>query len=123
MTAPPLAHRRSHIEAVLQPTMPGAVISAIRDGQPIEHQVLGTDGHGQPLSNDTLFPVASITKLATALSVLRLVDVGEVQIDDRLDAYMPDAAAAASGVTLQVLFTHTAGCKAWKTNWRHGRRL
>jgi len=52
----------------------GMAVAAVRSGQPVEAVVLGTDARGQPLAEDSLFPVASVTKLATALAVLRLVD-------------------------------------------------
>ncbi len=53
--------------------------------------------------------MASITKLKTALSVLRLADRGALHYEDRLDAYLPESAAARAGVTLRMLFTHTIG--------------
>lgn len=89
--------------------MPGAVIAVARHGQPIEELAVGTDAHGHDLAPDSLFPVASITKLVTALSVLRLVDRGAVHYEDRLGAYLPESAAARAGVTLRMLFTHTSG--------------
>src|SRR5436309_15704904 len=79
--------------------VPGMVIAAaLRDG-PSEHLVLGVDHHGHPLAEDSLLPVASITKLATALAVLRLVDRGALALDDPLGRHVPEAAAAREGVT------------------------
>ena len=70
----------------------------------------GTDAAGRPLNRDSLFPVASITKLATALALLRLVDAGVVALNDPLSLHIPEAAAAAHpGVTLRRLLSHTAG--------------
>ena len=97
------------LELLRRPGMPGAVITVARDGHPNEHLVVGTDARGQPLAADSLFPVASITKLVTALGVLRLQDHGALHYEDRLDAYLPDSAAARAGVTLRMLFTHTGG--------------
>src|SRR5215213_7977352 len=110
MTEQPLETIRQRVsEALRRPAIPGVVVAVARDGEPIEHLAVGTDARGQPLAPDSLFPVASITKLATALSVLRLVDRGAVHYEDRLDAYLPESAAAWAGVTLRMLFTHTAG--------------
>jgi CubicO group peptidase (beta-lactamase class C family) len=96
-------------ELLRRPAIPGVVIAVARDEHPIEHLVVGDDARGQPLTSDSLFPVASMTKLATALSVLRLRDRGALHEEDRLDAYLPDSVAARAGVTLRMLFTHTAG--------------
>jgi beta-lactamase class C len=71
--------------------------------------IVGTDAAGFPLGEDTLFPVASITKLAVALAVLRLADAGALDWHDSLADYLPDAAAARPGVTLRSLLAHTSG--------------
>ncbi len=72
--------------------------------------VVGADGKGAPLAEDSLFPVASITKLATALAVLRLGDGGGLLLDEPLARYLPNAAAAVQpGVTLRTMLSHTAG--------------
>jgi CubicO group peptidase (beta-lactamase class C family) len=101
---------RPRVSELLQrPGIPRAVIAVARDGRPVEHLAVGSNARGRPLAPDSLFPVASITKLATALSVLRLADRGALHCQDRLDAYLPESAAAHAGVTLRVLFTHTGG--------------
>ncbi len=110
MTEQSLAAMRPHVTELLRrPGIPGVVVAVGRDGHPIEHLVVGTDARGQPLAPDSLFPVASITKLVTALSVMRLHDRGALHYEARLDAYLPGAAAARAGVTLRMLFTHTSG--------------
>jgi len=110
MTEETLEAIRPRVTELLQrPAMPGVVVAVARDGDPIEHLVVGTDARGHLLVPDSLFPVASITKLVTALCVLRLQDRGVLHYEDRLDAYLPDSAAARAGVTLRMLFTHTGG--------------
>lgn len=110
MTERTLAEVRPRLEEILQRSaMPGAVLAVARDGRPIDYLALGTDARGHDLAPDSLFPVASITKLATALSVLRLGDEGALHYEDRLDGYLPEADAARAGATLRMLFTHTAG--------------
>lgn len=89
--------------------VPGSVIAVIQDNQPAMYLVLGTDAAATPLQRDTLFPVASITKLAAALTVLRLASDGVLNIDDQLQSYLPEAAAAQPGVTLRTLLAHTSG--------------
>jgi CubicO group peptidase (beta-lactamase class C family) len=87
MTGRTLESIRPRVSELLQrPAIPGAVIAVARDGQPVEHLAVGTDARGQPLAPDSLFPVASITKLLTALSVLCLADRGALHDEDRLDA-------------------------------------
>ncbi len=109
---------RTSWQTIVQPTVedvlhtsqvPGIVLALTKEGGPVEHLVLGTDGQARPLRADTLFPVASITKLATALAVLRLAANGVLTLDDPLESHLPDAAATGRGVTLRTLLSHTSG--------------
>ena len=89
--------------------MPGLVLAVGRGKDDVRCLAVGVDADGQALTTDTLFPVASVTKLATALVVLRLADAGVLDLDDLLGDHVPEAAAAADGVTLRRLLSHTAG--------------
>jgi CubicO group peptidase (beta-lactamase class C family) len=94
----------------------GVVLAVARDDQPVEHLLAGEDADGHPLAAGSLFPVASITKLATALTILRLADDGALALDDPLGRYAPEAAAAQPRVTLRALLTHTSGLPA-RSSW------
>ena len=78
-----------------------------RDDRPTEYLAAGTDAREHPLNADTLIPVASVTKLATALAALRLADADKLKLDDPLALCLPEAAAAQEGVTLRRLLSHT----------------
>jgi CubicO group peptidase (beta-lactamase class C family) len=98
----------------------GVVVAVARDGQPVEHLLAGADADGHALAAGSLFPVVSITKLATALTILRLADDGALALDDPLGRHAPEAAAAQPGVTLRALLTRTpAGCPLGRHgSWR-----
>lgn len=105
---------RSTVQPIAEEIMaaqkvPGLVIAVASGDHSPEYLVSGTDAAGRPLTADTLSPVASITKLATALAVLRLAASGALALDDPLARYLPDAAAAVEGVTLRGLLCHTGG--------------
>ncbi len=89
--------------------VPGLAIAFCAIGQPIQTIAVGVDGYGQPVSADSLFPVASNTKIATALAVLRLYEAGQLGLDDQLSRYLPEAAAATPDVTIRRLLSHTSG--------------
>lgn len=103
------AVRRAAERVVGDGLVPGAVAALARGDGPVAHIVVGADAAGTPLAADTLCPVASLTKLATALAVLRLADAGALDVADPLARHLPDAAAAQDGVTLRHLLCHTAG--------------
>lgn len=87
----------------------GMVVAITRGASTPAYTVLGSDGAGRPLSEDSLFPVASLTKLATALAVLRLADQEVWEIADPVARYLPDSTVAQEGITLRSLLAHTSG--------------
>lgn len=89
--------------------VPGLIVGAARANNLPAILAYGKDADGTPLTPESLVPVASITKLATALSVLRLVDASTIGLDDDLHAHLPDAAAARSTISIAQLLSHTSG--------------
>jgi CubicO group peptidase (beta-lactamase class C family) len=89
--------------------MDGLVLAVARGDGVIQSLALGVDTAGVALAADTLFIGASLTKLATALAILRLADLGALRLDDDLEQQLPDAVAARPGVTLRRILSHSAG--------------
>jgi CubicO group peptidase (beta-lactamase class C family) len=87
----------------------GVAVAVAVGNAPVTTIVSGTDEQGNPLVPDSLFPLASVTKLAVALAILCLAEQQLLSVDDPLASSVPDAVAAQAGVTLKQLLTHTAG--------------
>lgn len=63
-----------------------------------------------PMRTDTIFDIASLTKLFTTVVALRLVDAGRLSLDAPVARYLPEFAVHGKGsVTVRQLLTHTAG--------------
>src|SRR5205085_6714112 len=93
--APDLAALRPSLEAVLRAEeMPGIALAVALGAAPAQTLCRGYDAGGHELAPESLFPVASVTKPATALAVLRLVEAGRLALDDSLARHLPEAAAA-----------------------------
>ena len=60
---------------------------------------------------DTYFRVASITKTATAVLAMRLIDEGKLDPDEPVLSYLPDAGSCSGleNVSLRHLLSHTSG--------------
>jgi len=72
--------------------LPGAVALVATDDD-VEVAVAGTRGiDGGPMTRDTIFRVASITKPITAAGVMMLVDQGIVALDDPVARWLPELA-------------------------------
>ncbi|WP_460064919.1 serine hydrolase domain-containing protein [Streptomyces sp. YKOK-I1] len=69
-------------------------------------------GERVPMTVDTPFDLASLTKLCTSVAAVQQIERGTLGIDARVGAYLPDfRGAAAHGVTVRQLLTHTSGLR------------
>jgi CubicO group peptidase (beta-lactamase class C family) len=65
-----------------------------------------------PMTVDTPFDLASITKLFTSVAAVQQLERGTLVLDARVGTYLPDfTGAAAHGVTVRQLLTHTSGLR------------
>ncbi|MFE9770396.1 serine hydrolase domain-containing protein [Streptomyces sp. NPDC005931] len=65
-----------------------------------------------PMTVDTRFDLASLTKLFTAVAAVQQIERGTLGIDARVGAYLPDFPAAVRyGITVRQLLTHTSGLR------------
>jgi CubicO group peptidase (beta-lactamase class C family) len=96
--------------------VPGVSVAVIHGGK-IEwaHGFGVTKVGGPPVTPETLFQAGSISKVVTAIAVLRLVEAGKLNLDTDVNQYLkswklPDNEFTAKRkVTLRELLTHTAG--------------
>jgi len=63
----------------------------------------------QPNTKDTRFMIGSVTKWITAVTVLRLVDVGKLDLDAPIARHLPELPAANGAVTLRQLLSNRSG--------------
>jgi CubicO group peptidase (beta-lactamase class C family) len=57
----------------------------------------------------TNFRLASVTKAFTAMCILKLIDRGKLQFDDRLSAFIPSLPTYAEDITVRQMLGHTSG--------------
>jgi CubicO group peptidase (beta-lactamase class C family) len=71
-----------------------------------------------PMRDDTLFDLASVSKLFTSMAVVQLMEEGKVDLESPVAAYLPEFAAnGKESVTVRQLLTHTSGFVAWLPLW------
>jgi CubicO group peptidase (beta-lactamase class C family) len=82
-----------HIEdGIKSGKIPGAVVIISRDGKVVYHEDTGyanIDEH-IPLTDNTIFRWASMSKVPTAAGILVLVDRGIIKLSDPLSKYIPE---------------------------------
>ncbi len=94
--------------------VPGVCVGVYHEGQ---EQIAGfgvtSVENPLPVTPGTLFQVGSITKTFTTTALLRLVEMGRLELDKPVRIYLPDLRlfdeSVAARVTLRHLLTHTAG--------------
>jgi CubicO group peptidase (beta-lactamase class C family) len=94
--------------------VPGASV-AILDGGRVDVFCAGVAnvGTGEPVTDDTIFPIGSITKLFTTSLIMQMTEAGSVDLDERVKTYLPDLAlpdpVSTDQITVRDLLTHTSG--------------
>lgn len=120
-------------EAVEAGTTPGGVLG-VGVGRTVEGvAALGsaeTGEHTRPVTEETYFDVASLTKVAATLPVvLGLIADGRLTLESRVVEVLPDFAHGTaspngseqrSAVTVEHLLTHTSGLPSHSELWRLG---
>jgi CubicO group peptidase (beta-lactamase class C family) len=110
--------------AVADGPLPGAVAAVGRGETTLATWVTGqadtTPGASRPMTRDTVFDLASLTKIvATTTTVLALAGPGQLGLDDPVTRYLPAFTAGSQGpVTIRHLLTHTSGLPAMRTFYR-----
>jgi CubicO group peptidase (beta-lactamase class C family) len=114
--------------AVAAGRVPGVVAAAGRGTTTLATWVAGradtTPGASRPMTAQTLFDVASLTKVvATTAATLALAGQGLVGLDDPAARYLPGFASLGQ-VTVRHLLTHTSGLPDTRKfyQWCHSRK-
>lgn len=94
--------------------LPGLAAGIVHKGELIWGKGYGLADVEQqkPVTLDTRFRIASITKTFTALAILQLRDGGKLRLDDPISAYLPWFTLRYEGapaVTIRHLLAHTSG--------------
>ena len=90
----------------------GNFAMAIMKGGKIEKEIFYS--YNKPVNRNTIFQVSSMSKFVTAVGVMKLSEMGKINIDSPVNAYikrwqLPASQFDNSEVTVRRLLSHTAG--------------
>ncbi len=100
--------------------IPGAGIAFIEDAKVVWEQGFGVKdlGTNDPVTKQTLFQAASLSKPAFAYVVMQAVDRGEISLDDQLTNYMRPHDLKehpwSDKITVRDVLQHTTGLPNWR---------
>lgn len=94
--------------------IPGAVVIVGRGGETVFAKAYGrraVEPESEPMTRDTIFDLASLTKpIATATSVMLLIERGQIRLDDPISKFLPEfAEGKLGGITVEQLLRHRGG--------------
>ncbi|QKE85949.1 serine hydrolase [Arthrobacter sp. NEB 688] len=72
----------------------------------------------EPMRGDTVFDLASVSKLFTSLATVQLIEDGTVDLEAPVARYLPEFGVnGKQDVTVRMLLTHTSGFTSWLPLW------
>lgn len=92
----------------------GGVVVVAKKGQIVYHFDYGMadKAHQAPVTPDTYFKSASVTKMITGMRVMQLVEDGLIELDEPIGTYLGypvEHPRHGQAVTLRMLMSHTSG--------------
>ncbi|MEV6862979.1 serine hydrolase domain-containing protein [Streptosporangium subroseum] len=89
----------------------GTTVAAAVVGETVRYAAVSEElaDDRPPVRRDSIFDLASITKLFTTAVILSLTEEGRLDLDEPVATWLPAGYAGAREVTLRHLLTHTAG--------------
>jgi CubicO group peptidase (beta-lactamase class C family) len=109
--------------------VPGVVVAVVNKSGVLYHEAFGRSStlRSLPMTKDTIFNMASMTKPVTSVAIMMLVDEGKLTLDDDVAKYVPkykdplviskfndadgsyETRPAKRPITIRHLLTHTSG--------------
>lgn len=100
------------LDTLQQQNFNGTILVAHNDSV-IQNRTYGFSNfeHAVSIKPETKFNLASITKMFTAVGILKLVDTGKLKLNDTVGMYLPQYAndTIRNSCTIHHLLTHTSG--------------
>jgi CubicO group peptidase (beta-lactamase class C family) len=109
--------------------VPGVVVAVVDKNGLVYNEAFGksSTARNTPMTKDTIFNMASMTKAITSAAIMILVDEGKLKVDDEVAKYLPkykdpvvltkfneadgtyETRPAKRAITIRHLLTHTSG--------------
>ncbi len=96
---------------------PGCQILVAKDNKVVWFKAYGHQTYEQtvPMSTETIFDLASVTKVAaTTISAMKLVEQGRINLDSAMSCYVPELRSTdKKSLTVREIMAHHAGLQPW----------
>jgi len=91
--------------------IPGVQLAVVQNGRIVLSRSYGTANlqYNIPVSNTSVFPINSNTKIFTGVAVMQLVEQDKIKLEDPISTYLDDLPAEWKKITVDQLLTHISG--------------
>jgi len=91
--------------------IPGLSLAVLREGRPVMQRAYGLASVelDVPATVDTVYQLASTTKIFTGTAIMLLSEEGKLSLDDRVTNLLPGLPPAWHDITVRHCLTHTSG--------------
>ena len=106
-------------------SIPGLQLAVVRKGKIIKAQSYGVASLelNTPVTNETMFEIASNSKQYTAGAILLLVQDGKLNLDDSITKYLSGLPRTYGAIKVRQLLNHTSGVKDYIEEFQLNRSL
>lgn len=110
--------RKDAIDAVfadIRTDTPGVAVAVVQGTEVVYLETFGLANleHSLPITTETVFDIASISKQFGAFAALLLESEGLLNLDDLAMTHVPELPSFGADVTLKHLLNHTGGIRDW----------
>lgn len=100
--------------AKIDNSRPGVAVAVVQNTEVVYLKSFGLANleHNIPITSQTVFDIASISKQFGGLATILLEADGKLSFDDEVTKYVPELEVG-RGITLQHLLNHTGGLRDW----------
>jgi CubicO group peptidase (beta-lactamase class C family) len=104
----------SLVENTFDNEFPGGVVLVAHKDQALYQSAIGiSEPNGTPLSIDSIFRIASVTKQFTAVAILQLAEQGKLNLDDDITRFIPEFDTRGDYISVEMLLNHTSGIRGY----------
>ncbi|MBS1757406.1 MAG: beta-lactamase family protein [Bacteroidetes bacterium] len=93
--------------------IPGAAIAVVKNGKVVKKANYGINSieFNLPVTDSTIFPLASVTKLFTSTLIMKMSEKGMLSVEDPITKYIDSLPESWRAITIRNLLSHTSGIK------------
>ncbi len=108
------------IDAIVMEALEDGPTAAISVAVAQGSEIVAAKGYGYadvenevPATAHTVYRLGSVTKQFTSVALMRLVEAGEISLDDEITRFLPDYSTQGQTVRVHHLLNHTSGIKSY----------